>query len=126
MGGAMCRRMEEEYGTRPKDLIAAIGPSICVNCYEVSEDVAELFFQMLQKMELSDERKKDVVKPGKAPGKYQLDLWLANELILLEAGVPKKQIFVTDICTCQNPEYLFSHRASQGRRGNLGAFLMLK
>ena len=126
MGAAMCRRMEEEYGTRPKDLIAAIGPSICVNCYEVSEDVAELFFQMLQKMELSDERKKDVVKTGKAAGKYLLDLWLANELILLEAGVPKKQIFVTDICTCQNPEYLFSHRASQGRRGNLGAFLMLK
>ena len=46
-------------------------------------------------------------------------------LELLETN-PSEKISVTDICTCHNPEYLFSHRASQGRRGNLGAFLMLK
>ena len=67
-----------------------------------------------------------VVLPGKAPGKYQLDLWLANERILEQAGIPGKQIAVTDLCTCHNSEFLFSHRASGGKRGNLGAFLMLK
>lgn len=62
-------------------------------------------------------------KPG---GKYQLDLWRANELLLLDAGVPKENIFVTDVCTCCNPQILFSHRASGGQRGNLGAFMMIK
>ena len=58
--------------------------------------------------------------------KYQLDLWKANELVLLEAGVQKNHIEMTEICTCCNPELLFSHRASKGKRGNLAAFLSLK
>ena len=61
----------------------------------------------------------------KENGKYQLNLWRANELVLLESGVPKDRIAVTDICTCCNPQVLFSHRASKGKRGNLGAFLQL-
>lgn len=58
--------------------------------------------------------------------KYQLDLWRANEAILLGAGILKEHLSMTDICTCCNPSYLFSHRASKGKRGNLAAFLMLK
>ncbi|MCR5754208.1 MAG: polyphenol oxidase family protein, partial [Acetatifactor sp.] len=68
----------------------------------------------------------EVCVPGKNPDKYQLDLWLANLLVLQQAGIPKQNIAVTDICTCHNPDILFSHRASKGKRGNLGAFLMLK
>ena len=59
-------------------------------------------------------------------GKYQLDLWKANEIVLLDAGVLPEHIEITDICTCCNPDLLFSHRASHGKRGNLGAFLCLK
>ena len=59
------------------------------------------------------------------PGKYQLNLWEANRQIMLEAGILAEHIEVTDICTCCNPDFLFSHRASQGKRGNLGAFLAL-
>ena len=59
-------------------------------------------------------------------GKYQLDLWRANEAALLEAGVLKENIRITDICTCCNSKYLFSHRATNGKRGNLAAFLGLK
>ncbi len=66
-----------------------------------------------------------VVTPGKESAKYQLDLWFANKRILEEAGILKSHISVADICTCHNSGYLFSHRASGGRRGNLGAFLML-
>ena len=62
----------------------------------------------------------------KGNGKYQLDLWYANYCVMREAGIPAEQIAVTDICTCCNPQFLFSHRASHGRRGNLGAFLMLR
>ena len=115
MGACMVQRMQEAFGTRPEDLYAAIGPSICVDCYEVSEDVAECFTDL-----------PGVVRDGRRPGKYQLDLWEANRLILEQAGIPAAQIAVTDICTCCNSDYLFSHRATGGRRGNLGAFLMLK
>ena len=117
IGGKMIHLMQEEYGCKLEDVLAAIGPSICRDCYEVSQDVADIF-----KQEFGGE----VLTEGRAPGKYQLDLWMANELVLQQAGLAWEQITVTDICTCCNPTLMFSHRASAGKRGNLGAFLMLK
>ena len=61
----------------------------------------------------------------KGNGKYQLDLWRANERVLLDAGIRPGHIAVTNLCTCCHPKLLFSHRATQGKRGNLGAFLCL-
>lgn len=136
MGGKMVERMQKEFGTRPEDLQAAIGPSICRECYEISEDVAQYFKTMSDESEEFLQEIKDktcyiqedlrILYPGKKEGKYQLDLWLANLIILHKAGIPLCNITVTDICTCHNPDYLFSHRASLGKRGNLGAFLLLK
>lgn len=120
MGKCTVERMTEEYGTRPSDLIAAVGPSICQDCYEVSEEVIEEFRAAF------DEKLWRELFYRKPDGKYQLNLWKANEAVLLEAGIPREQIVVTDVCTCCNPNLLFSHRASKGRRGNLGAFLMLR
>jgi len=117
MGERMVHAMGRCFGSRAEDLYAAIGPSICRDCYEVSGDVAEQFTQMFGS---------GVAVPGRERGKYQLDLWLANEMILQQAGILREHMEVTDLCTCCNSEYLFSHRASGGRRGNLGAFLMLK
>lgn len=112
--------MEEQFGTCPEDVIAAIGPSICQECYEVSEDVI-LSFQ-----EAFEESCWPKLFYKKENGKYQLDLWKANARILTEAGLKKEHIAVTDLCTCCNSGVLFSHRASQGKRGNLGAFLSLR
>ncbi len=119
MGRATILAMGQEYGTKPEDLICAIGPSICKDCYEVSEDVAEAFAAEFKGQE-------EKILEAKGNGKYQLDLWKANEIVLLEAGVKKGHLAVTNLCTCCNPELLFSHRASHGKRGNLGAFLRLK
>ena len=58
-------------------------------------------------------------------GKYLLDLHRANYYNLTGAGILPEHINVTDICTCCNPDFLFSHRASHGKRGNLGAVIML-
>ena len=58
--------------------------------------------------------------------KYRIDLWRANELVLLSAGVRKEHIHVTNICTRCNPELLWSHRLLGTRRGNLAAFLSIK
>lgn len=138
MGACMVETMRREFATRPEKLLAAIGPSICKECYEVDDTVAEEFVRMLQGSgEVLEEIRESgcyfapdtpcgqVVERGRRAGKYQLDLWLANLIILRRAGIPLSNISVTDICTCHNPEYLFSHRASQGKRGNLGAFLKL-
>ena len=62
----------------------------------------------------------------KGHGKYLLDLWAANALIFAEAGILAEHISYPGICTCCNPQFLFSHRASKGKRGNLGAFLGLR
>ena len=51
---------------------------------------------------------------------------LANKIIFLEAGIPEENISMPNLCTCCNPEFLFSHRASHGKRGNLGAFLGIR
>ena len=114
------KAMEKAYGSRPEDIITAIGPSICQDCYEVSEDVIEAFRENFEEKDW----------PGlfyrKENGKYQLNLWEANKIILLEAGILPEHISMPNLCTCCNPQLLFSHRASHGKRGNLGAFLMLK
>lgn len=121
-------RMEEEFGCNPKDIQVAIAPSICQSCYEVSQDVAYEFIQLLQEKEMDavlEESISELVTPQDG-GKYLLDLWKVNFYVLRMAGILAENIAVTDICTCCNKEILFSHRGSKGKRGNLGAFLMLK
>lgn len=120
IGAVTIRKMQETYGTDPKDVYAAIGPSICQNCYEVSEDVILEF----QKSFAPEHWEKLFYK--KENGKYQLNLWEANKIIFTETGITENHISMPGICTCCNPEFLFSHRASHGKRGNLGAFLGLK
>ena len=119
MGQQMLSAMQQAFGTLPQDVFAAVGPSICQDCYEISEDVAEPFIR-----EFEDHRKDILVE--KSGGKYQLDLWKCNEIVLTEAGILPEHLAVTNLCTCCNPSLLFSHRASRGKRGNLAAFLFLR
>jgi hypothetical protein len=119
MGQVTIDAMREAYGSDPKDLYCAIGPSICQDCYEVGADVAEPFCAAFPGHE------HEILRQNPGTQKYQLDLWRANEIVLSDAGVLKDHIAVTDVCTCCNPTILFSHRASHGKRGNLGAFLCL-
>lgn len=120
MGKVTLERMAREYGTDPADVIACIGPSICQDCFEVGEEVVEVF------REAFAERYHKELFCQKENGKYQLDLWRANEIIFAQAGVPAGQIHTTDICTRCNPKLLFSHRIMGNERGNLAAFLCLK
>ena len=121
--------MKEAYGTNPGDVLAAIGPSICVNCYEVSKELAEEFaleFQTQIQPALMDRiPEQDTENIVWLRGdKYYLNLWAANYKVLADAGI--KQIALPDLCTCENSQELFSHRASKGKRGNLCAFLMIE
>ena len=119
MGQVTIEAMKREFGSKPEELYCAIGPSICQDCYEISRDVAEEF------MKAFPEHVNDILIQ-KSEEKFQLDLWKANEIVMLESGVLPEHLAVTNICTCCNPTELFSHRASNGKRGNLAAFLMIK
>lgn len=119
IGARTVEAMKEAFGSSPEDITACIAPSICKDCYEVGEELVGEFsgsFKPEQMKQLFTEKEN---------GKYLLDLWKANEIILLESGLLLKNIALPDICTCCNKEYLFSHRGSQGKRGNLAAFLTL-
>lgn len=119
MGKCTIEAMSKAYGSKAEDLIVGIGPSICQECYEVGPEVAAEF----QKSFSAQDRTQFITE--KANGKYQLDLWKANEIIFTEAGVRKEQIHITDICTHCNSDYLFSHRKTGNARGNLAAFFCL-
>lgn len=119
IGKVTVNSMKREYGTNSKDLLVGIGPSICQTCYEVSEDVAVEF-----KKDFSQSYHNELLIE-KGNGKYNLDLWKANQIVLMEAGIPEENITLPNLCTCCNPQILFSHRASKGKRGNLAAFLGL-
>ena len=119
MGAVTLSEMERAFGTRPEDVLACIGPSICRDCYEVGDDVAGEFGAAFSAAACGR-----MLTPKK-DRKFFLDLWEANRTGLLEAGVREDHLSVTDICTRCNPELLFSHRWSAEKRGNLCAFLSL-
>lgn len=118
IGQNVVQKMQEQYGTNPADVKAAIGPAISVCCYEVDFPCAENFL----KLENVDSSK---FVFEKADGKYMVDLLEANRQILISAGVKSENITVSDVCTNCNSELLWSHRATKGKRGTMCAMLAI-
>lgn len=118
IGRKTVEAMQRQFQTRPEELICLVGPSICQDCYEVSEDVVEQFRSVYPEQQC-----REIVGEGREAGKYQLDLWAACFFTLQKAGVPPEAIHVSRVCTCCHSELLFSHRASGGKRGNLNGFI---
>ena len=112
--------MKEEFGSNPEHILACVGPSICQDCYEVSEDV------IIQFKESFDKKYWDSLFYRKDNGKYQLDLWKANEIVFLEAGITKEHMAITNVCTHCNSDIFYSHRTTGDKRGNMCAFLEIK
>ncbi len=119
MGAVTVAKMQKEYGCDPADILACVGPSICQDCYEIGPEVAEEFYKAF-----TEEEAEQILAKNQA-GRYQLDLWKANALILERAGIRRNHMAITNVCTCCNPDLLFSHRYTKGKRGNLSAFLSL-
>lgn len=118
IGTKVVETMQEQYGSNPEQLICAIGPSICQDCYEVSQDVADA-------CDCYSERQRTQLLRKNEAGKYQLNLHQACYYNFTDAGVLPEHIAMPDLCTCCNPELLFSHRASEGKRGNLAGVIVL-
>ena len=118
IGAVTVRKMVEEYSCRPEDMIAVIGPCIGPECYEVSKDVADAFEANFSKEQCAKILQCDGVNT-EGELKYHLDLWEANRLILLEAGLKQENIVVSGLCTMCHTDLFFSHRATQGKRGSM-------
>ena len=125
IGSKAVRMMHEVYGSAPDQLVAAIGPSICMDCFEVSKNVADAFMD-----KYDPSLHKELVRYGRltetGEQKYHVDLQRACMENFLLAGMKKQNISLPDLCTACNKDYLFSHRASFGKRGNQAAVLMLR
>lgn len=129
IGKETVKAMQEAFGTKPEELIACIGPCICQKCYEVGEEVFEEVQKAFSLPSSYADRLNipfDEMITRNQKGRYQLDLRKANEAVFLEAGILREHIITADICTCCNKQYLFSHRATQGKRGNLAAFISIR
>ena len=120
MGRVTVEAMKREFGSDPRDMLAAIGPSISGAHYEVSWDVARHFDPEFRPLEYPDRG-----LPAEEE-KYMLDLWGVNRKILMDAGIPEENIQLPNLCTFENADIMFSHRASHGKRGNLGAFISIR
>lgn len=121
IGSKTIKKMEEQFGSQPGDIECIIGPSICQDCYEVSEDVINEIKRVYPENTWDD----IFYCKNKAEKKYQLDLWAANFHQLMLAGLKKEKIYISGLCTCCGNMVLFSHRASGGKRGNLNGFIMI-
>lgn len=109
-------RMVSDYDTNPEDILAAIGPSIGPDHYEIGAGVAEKVRDAFSE----DSKHLLLIQQGKT----YFDLWKTNQLILERAGI--KQIQVAGLCTACYSEDWFSHRAEHGKTGRFAALIAIK
>lgn len=112
----MVKLMEATYGCRPKDILAGIGPSLCQDCFEVDQDVADMFF------EKNPVYRKFAYTKGI---KSYIDLKQIIKHDLTGAGLGQENLFDMELCTREDTETFFSHRGQQGKRGIMAAVMML-
>lgn len=114
IAGATVTAMHQAFGSRPADLIAAIGPAIGPCCYAVGDEViAQVHARLAQPATLL----------STANGQPHFDLWAANTQQLQACGVGS--IEVAALCTACHRDWFFSHRAEQGRCGHFAAVMTL-
>jgi YfiH family protein len=125
-------QMQMHFGSKPADLLAAIGPSIGGCCYEVGTEVATQFqSQFAEAPEWFDEFRTgdepnpiqwlNMMPPGHQPPPKNvlLDLRKANRAQLLDAGLRAPNIFVSDLCAACRRDLLFSYRKEGSQSGRL-------
>jgi hypothetical protein len=112
------RTMQSQYGSLPRDLLAAIGPSIGPCCYEVDEAAAAAF---------RCQNGSDLfLRPGRRSNRWMLDLTEVNRAQLLETGIPQENIDLSGWCTRCRQDTFFSHRGSGGVTGRQVNFMMIR
>jgi YfiH family protein len=133
-------RMRMEFGTRPRDVVAALGPAIGRCCYEVGPEVAQAFAAQFRAAadwfdgpfdQLAHGEEPlwlpwlTMMPPGHVPPppRVQLDLRAANRWQLADAGVPESKIAVSNLCTACRTDLLFSYRREGAKTGRMMAVI---
>lgn len=116
--GAGVDALARAFGSRPADLLAAIGPCLGPCCGEVGEEVRDAF----RAAGHADAALARWLSPG-AAGRPYLDLWTANADQLAQSGIPADRIHVARLCTRTHADVLHSHRAARGRAGRMAAVI---
>lgn len=106
--------MSNQYGSHKHDIVCYIGPCIKSCCFEVKKDVSNLFEQI-------DKNLIDIRN-----NKIFIDMVKCNERNLINEGVRKENIYVSDLCTKCNHDLLFSYRAQGIVHGTMSAMICLK
>lgn len=120
IAGKTVSLMAERYGTKPEDLLAAIGPAIGGCSFEVGADVIEAFAALFVAADMKEMTKE------KGKGKYLFDLPAANRKLMLRAGIPPEHIEDAGICTYCHVDDFFSYRKEKGQTGRHMAVMMLR
>ena len=116
IAAGVVEKMAQEYGSRPENIHAAIGPNIGFCHFETDEDVPQAMLASL-----GEEVQQWIQKKG---SKYFLDLKEINRLILNRAGV--FQVELSDACTVCQSNRFWSHRVTGGQRGSQGAIILCR
>jgi len=123
--------MSEQFGSRPDDLLIAVGPSVGACCYEVGPDLRRQFeasgFRQDQMarwfFDIPQTRAGNETMPGVAatgrPDHWFFDGWAATVEMLIEAGVPGGNVFSAGLCTASHPGILCSYRRDGPPAGRL-------
>lgn len=111
--------MDHTYNTEAKDVIAAIGPSISVDSFEVGEEVYDAFRKIGFDMSKITVWKEETQK-------YHIDLWEATRLQLTDAGVLPDNIEISGICTYEEHDRFFSARRLGTKSGRILSGIMLQ
>lgn len=117
------KKMSDTFGCDPQNLLVAIGPHICKDCYEVGQDVFEEFRQCFDVQEL------DKIFTRKNQEKYLLNLERAVKITLVKNGVSEKNIFSTEVCTLhsQIEGYSFcSYRRTKSKTERMLTAIMMR
>ncbi len=112
IAGKTVSRMNAEFGSNPKDILAAIGPSIGPCHFAFGEDAPQHFPM-------------ESCKPN-PDGGYLVDLWAINKKQLLAQGVLEEQIDVAEVCTVCRQDIFYSYRTHREHTGRQAAIIMLK
>jgi YfiH family protein len=122
-----------EFGSRPEDLIAAIGPSIGACCYQVGADVRSVFAaagfdqrdidRWFTVTAQPSDRNPSMpgLSPAPRPDRWFFDGWAATRRQLEEAGVPASQIHVASLCSASHPHAFCSYRRDGSTAGRMAA-----
>ena len=119
IGQSMIELLAAQFKCRPEETLVMIGPSIGPCCYQVDAGMADLGVR-----ELPPHEHCFVTAPG--GGRLTFDLWEANRLQLMKAGVQEGHIRSAKICTSCNTDLFFSYRREAKITGRFGAFIGLK